>query len=103
MMYKCTEEILYVIEVFGHAPEFWPAMAFRKDGNKGKKQHEKPERMKEIKCPYCGKNFMVVSQKRRLDLLRFSSRVNAPCHEYRKCRLCHENIGIVYRGDKIPA
>jgi DNA-directed RNA polymerase subunit RPC12/RpoP len=103
MEYRNTEEILYVIEVFGHAPEFWPAVAFRKDGGKGKKKPEESERMKEIKCPYCGKQFMIVNQKRKLDLLRFSARTKAPCHEYRKCRLCHESIGIVYREDKIPA
>jgi len=100
--YKNTEEILYVIEVFGYAPEFWPTVAYRK-GGKGKKQPEEPERMKEIKCPYCGKLFMVVNEKRKLDLLRFSARTKAPCHEYRKCRICHEKVGVVYRGEQIPA
>jgi len=88
------EQILYVIEVHGYAPEFWPVVAFRRDGNK--KQAKEPERQKEIKCPYCGKLFMVVNEKRKLDLVRFTHRVNASCHEYRKCRKCHENIGIVY-------
>jgi len=102
MEYKNSEEILYVIEVFGHAPEFWPAMAFRKGGNKDR-ESESSERKKEIKCPACGKLFMVVSEKRRLDLVRFAARMKAPCHEYRKCRKCHENIGVRYREDKIPA
>lgn len=103
MEYKNTEEILYVIEVFGYAPEFWPTIAFRKDGGKGKKTLEKPERRKEIKCPYCGKQFMVVSEKRRLDLLRYSARMKVPCHEYRKCRLCHEQVGVRYREGSISA
>jgi len=102
MDYKTSEEVLYVIEVFGHAPEFWPAVAFRKKGNKGK-QPEESERLKEIKCPYCGKRFMLVNEKRKLDLLRFSTRIKAPCHEYRQCRLCHEKVGVVYRGEQIPA
>ena len=101
MEYKTSEEILFVIEVFGHAPEFWPAMAFRKSGGNGKKPEE-PERQKEIKCPACGKLFMVVSEKRRLDLVRYSARVKAPCHEYRKCKKCHEYIGVRYR-ESIPA
>ena len=96
MEYKDSEEILYIIEVHGHAPEFWPAIAFRKSGGKNNKQPEEPERKKEIKCPYCGKHFMIVSEKRRLDLVRFTAKVKAKCHEYRKCKKCHENIGIVY-------
>ena len=91
------EEILYAILVYGHAPEFWPAVAFRRSG--GKKEPEEPERQKEIKCPYCGKPLMVVSVKRRLDLVRFKQRGRESCHEYRKCRKCHENIGIVYLAD----
>ena len=94
MDFKNSEEILYIIEVHGHAPEFWPVMAFRRGG--GKKQPEESERKKDIKCPYCGKLFMVVSVKRRLDLVRFTQRVKVQCHEYRQCRQCHENIGIVY-------
>jgi ssDNA-binding Zn-finger/Zn-ribbon topoisomerase 1 len=89
-------EILYVIEVHGYAPEFWPAVAFRRNGGKGKKQPEEAELQKEIKCPYCGKLFMVVSIKRKLDLVRFTARVKVECHEYRKCKKCRENIGIVY-------
>jgi hypothetical protein len=100
--YKSSEDILYVIEVFGYAPEFWPAVAFRKGGRKNDKPEE-PERKKEIKCPACGKLFMVVSVKRRLDLVRYSTRVKTPCHEYRKCRKCHENIGVRYREEVTPA
>jgi len=94
MELKNHKEILYVIEVHGYAPEFWPATAYRKDSSK--KPIEEPERQKEIKCPYCGKLLMVVSINRRLDLMRFKKREKAGCHEYRKCRKCHENIGIVY-------
>ena len=93
---KNHEEVLYVIEVRGYAPEFWPAVAFRRTGGKGKKKPQAKERQKEIKCPYCGKHFMQVSEKRRLDLVRFNARVKAKCHEYRKCKICHESIGIVY-------
>jgi len=92
--YKNSEEILYVVAVYGYAPEFWPAIAYRRSGVN--KQAEEPERQKEIKCPYCGKLFMVVSIKRRLDLIRFKKREKADCHEYRKCRKCHENVGIIY-------
>ena len=92
-----SRDILYVITVYGHAPEFWPAIAFRK--GKSKKQPEEPERLKEIKCPYCGKLFMVVNEKRRLELLRFTARKRAACHEYKKCRKCHEHIGIMYFPD----
>ena len=86
-------EILCIIEVHGFAPEFWPAVAFRRNGAKHSKE---PEKQKEIKCPYCGKLFMTVGISRRLDLVRFKTRVKVNCHEYRKCRKCHENIGIVY-------
>jgi len=97
MEYKNSEEILFIIEVHGYAPEFWPAVAFRKSGRA--KEPKEPERHKQINCPYCGKLFMVVSEKRRLDLVRFTTRVKAICHEYRKCKKCHENIGIVYLSE----
>jgi ssDNA-binding Zn-finger/Zn-ribbon topoisomerase 1 len=87
------EEVLYIIEVHGFAPEFFPAVAYRRNGPKKPKV---PERQKEIKCPYCGKLFMVVSVERRLDLVRFTHRVKMKCHEYRKCVKCRESIGIVY-------
>ena len=103
MEYKNSEEILYVLEVFGHAPEFWPAIAFRKSGSNGNQPPAEPERRKEIKCPYCGKQFMVVSAKRKLDLLRYPERMKTPCHEYRKCRICHEQIGVRYRAESISA
>jgi len=93
MVLKNNEEVMFIIEVHDFAPEFWPTVAYRKSGGKKK---EEPERKKEIKCPYCGKLFMLVSVNRRLDLVRFRQKVNASCHEYRKCRQCHENIGIVY-------
>ena len=93
MNFITHEEILYVIEVHGYAPEFWPAVAYRTDGTKKRKA---AERQKEIKCPYCGKLFMMVSVSRKLDLVRFKARIKADCHEFRKCRKCHENIGIVY-------
>ena len=101
MEYISSEEILFVVEVYGHAPEFWPAVAFRRSS--GKKPPEELERKKEIKCPYCGKLFMVVSEKRRLDLIRFSTKIKANCHEYKKCRKCNEKIGVLYRSDKTPA
>jgi DNA-directed RNA polymerase subunit RPC12/RpoP len=88
------EELLYVIEVFGEAPEFWANSAFRIQGSKGFR--EEHERQKEIKCPHCGNLFMVVSVKRRLDLVRLTRRVKTACHESRDCRKCHEKIGIVY-------
>ena len=94
MQLKNSESILFIIEVHGYVPEFWPAVAYRRSG--GKKKPEEPERQKEIKCPYCGKLFMMVSVKRRLDLVRFTQKTKASCHEYRQCRQCRENIGIVY-------
>lgn len=86
------EEILYIIEVYDFAPEFFPAIAYRTKGNK----QMGLERQKEIKCPYCGKLFMMVCVTRKLDLVRFTTRVKVSCHEYRKCKKCHESIGIVY-------
>ena len=99
MEIKRHEEILYLIEVYGYAPEFWPAVAYRRNGVK--KKQPRHERLKEIKCPYCGKLFMVVNETRRLDLVRFTHRTSAGCHEYRQCRQCRENIGIVYLGGKL--
>jgi hypothetical protein len=95
---SCHEEILFAIEVHGYAPEFWPAVAFRKSG--GAKEQSKQGRQKEINCPYCGELFMIVAEKRRLDLVRFKKRVRVKCHEYRKCKMCYEHIGIVYLADK---
>jgi len=98
MEYKNCREILFVIEVQGHAPEFWPTVAYRKSG--AKQQSNEHLRQKEIKCPYCGKLFMIVCVTRRLDLIRFKKKERAYCHEYRKCHKCHESVGIIYISDE---
>jgi DNA-directed RNA polymerase subunit RPC12/RpoP len=94
MEIKNHEEILFVIAVYGYAPEFAPAVAFCKRGNKG--QTEKKKRQKEIKCPYCGQLLITVCVSRRLELFRFGKREKANCHEYRSCHKCHEKVGIIY-------
>jgi len=94
MEYKDNQEVLYILEVHGYAPEFWPAAVCRRSGTRQLPKEQ--ERQKEIKCPYCGKLLMIVSASRRLDLIRFKKKHKAPCHEYRKCRKCHENVGIIY-------
>ena len=87
---KSHEDIVYAIAVYGYAPEFWPAAAFRKQ------RRDELEKLKEIKCPHCGKLLLTVNVSRKLELLRFPSKVNASCHEYRKCRICYEKIGIIF-------
>ena len=87
---KSNEAILYAIAVYGYAPEFWPAVAFRKQ------KQDKVEKVKEIKCPYCGKLLLTVSASRKLELRRYTNRVNVGCHEYRKCKACYEKIGIIF-------
>jgi len=85
------EGILYAIAVHGYAPEFWPAVAFRRQGS-----FKTTERQKEIKCPYCQRHFMSVSVSRKLEIYRYPRRVKVDCHEFRKCNVCHETIGIIY-------
>ena len=85
------EEIQYVIAVHGFAPEFWPAIAYRKE-----KSFEVKERQKEIKCPYCGRHLMWVSVSRKLELFRYPKKATVNCHEVRTCKSCHEKIGIIY-------
>jgi len=89
---KAQEEILYAIAVHGYAPEFWPSVAYRRKG----KFDEPPERLKEIKCPYCQRVLLCVSVSRKLELYRYPKRVKVDCHEYRTCNICHETIGIIY-------
>jgi len=101
MEIKKHEEVLFVIEVYGYAPEFWPAVAYRKAKGQSREhpkgQYKKgEERQKEIKCPYCGQLLLTVSVNRRLDLLRFGKRERINCHEYRNCHKCHEKVGIIY-------
>lgn len=86
-----NEEILFSIAVYGYAPEFYPVLAFRKTKRAGVL-----EKLKEIKCPYCGKNFMEVAVSRKLELWRYGKRTKADCHEYRKCKCCFEKVGIIY-------
>ena len=88
-----NKEILLTITVYGYAPEFWPTAAYRKQG-----RTYESERLKEIKCPNCGKLLLEVSISRRLELFRYKKRVKADCHEYRKCKSCYENIGIIFRA-----
>jgi len=84
--------ILYIIAVHGHAPEFWPAVAYRR----GKGRIKTAGRQKEIKCPYCGRHFMYVSVSRKLELYRRPKKGPAVCHESRTCKICHERVGIIY-------
>ena len=88
---KNHEEILYAIAVYGYAPEFWPAAAYRRQGHTAGNG-----RLKDIKCPYCGKLLLTVNITRKLELFRFAEKVKAECHEYRKCKACFENIGIIF-------
>jgi len=86
-------EILYAIAIHGYAPEFWPDMAFRRKG-----QFDIPEKQKKIKCPYCGKLFMTICMSRKLELYRYPKKAKIICHEYRKCRVCYEMIGVIYQA-----
>jgi len=83
-------EILYAIYVRDFAPEFWPAVAFRRA------EHFKDERRKIIKCPYCGKQLTAVGESTRLELFRYPRRMQVNCHEYRKCNACNETVGIIF-------
>ena len=85
------EEILFTIAVYGYAPEFWPTSAFRIRG-----RNIGAEKLKKIKCPHCSKLLLTVNISRRLELFRYKQKIKADCHEYRKCKSCYENIGIIF-------
>ena len=84
-------ETRFAIAVYGYAPEFWPPTAFRRQ-----KRLDGRVKLKEISCPYCGKLFMSVCVSRRLELYRYTKEIEFSCHEYKKCKLCFERIGVIY-------
>jgi phage FluMu protein Com len=80
----------YLFVIHGVPHDMRPRVAYRRVGKFA------PERIKEIKCPYCGKLLTTVDESTKLELYRYPRRKTLPCHEYRKCHACHETVGIVF-------
>jgi len=78
----------YVIEVQGFAPEFFTGVAFRK------KIQPDIASMKEIHCPQCKRFYTHIGKSVKVQIHVYPSKKGIRCHELRKCRICHSEIGI---------
>lgn len=80
----------YLFIIHGVPLDFSPAIAYRKA-----KQFT-AERQKIIKCPYCARPLTTVDTSTKIELYRYPQKSEVSCHEYRKCNICHETVGIIF-------
>ena len=83
------DEMFYIFVVHGLVPEFMDGVAFRIDKSI-------PRRVKEIKCPYCGRQFETVDAGTRVEVYCKPQKSDIACHSYRACRICHGVVGIKF-------
>lgn len=80
----------YYFMIYGIATEFLTGVAFRKAGR------FEAGRQKIIKCPYCGKHLTSIDVSTKIELYRYPRKSDVSCHEYKKCHICHETVGIIF-------
>ncbi|MDR0840072.1 MAG: hypothetical protein LBN26_01630 [Christensenellaceae bacterium] len=85
-----VEIVEYVFVMHGIPEGMYPAVAYRRAGG------FTARRQKEIKCPYCGRLLTTIDVTAKVELYRTPNRKEIPCHEYRKCHVCHETVGIIF-------
>ena len=51
-------------------------------------------RLKIIRCPHCGNPLTAVDITTRVELRQYTQKADALCHEYRKCDVCNETVGM---------
>jgi hypothetical protein len=90
-----ADDDIYVLVVYGFAPEFYDGIAFRKD------KAYKARRTKGIDCPYCGRPFDTVDSSTKVMVYRYSKNTDFNCHTFRACKSCHGMVGIRYAS--VPA
>ena len=83
-------ETEYMIVFHGVPEEMYPSIAYRRAVGFA------PERKREIKCPHCKRTLISVDVSMKVELYQFPKRRKVSCHEYRKCNVCHETVGISF-------
>ena len=86
---EINESGKYFFIIHGFAPEFMTGFAFRIERTGAR-------RVKEIKCPYCGRLFETVDAATKVEVHCKPQKTNVFCHTYRKCRICHGEVGIKF-------
>jgi len=85
---RITEaEVLYVLNVDGFEPGLMTGVAFRIQGRFRAET-------KSVKCPYCGRDLITVNVTTNVETFQYPKRTAVSCDEFRKCRACHETVGI---------
>ena len=54
----------------------------------------KPQRKKNLLCPYCGEIFDIVDFKVRIEVYRCSNKSSASFRKTQKCKLCKGTIAL---------
>ena len=84
------DELFYVFEIDGYAPEFYSGVAFQKYAGLNK------SRMKEIHCPHCTKVYTIVDLSVKVQVVTFPNKKNILCHEVKKCKICNKPVGLKF-------
>ena len=80
----------FILIIRGFAPEFMNGVLFRRT------KQTCSRRVKEIKCPYCGRHFEMVGADTQVEVFRQPHKSRADCHSYRNCRACRGEVGIKF-------
>ncbi len=82
-----NEDDVFVILIYGFAPEFYEHFAFRLDKSYRRRQ-------KDVICPYCGNVFETVDFCIKFEVERFSRKSAQVIHRTKTCRICHRIVGV---------
>ena len=90
MNIETREAERYFFVVYGFVPELMRGVAFRRE------KHYSTKNKKILKCPYCGKEFESVDSTVKVELYCHKRKSIPKYHSSVACRICHNNVGIIY-------
>ena len=86
-----TRTIEYVYFINGIIPELMANAAYRRTGHTCRDK----EKLKIIKCPYCGQRLTDVKVSVKVALYRNPYKTKPNCHGYFKCQNCKDVVGMM--------
>ena len=92
MAVHVNEPATYFFVVHGIVPELMP----RGSTAQRRAKHYNTRGMKILKCPYCRGEFDTVDSTAKVEVRCFSRKAKETIHHSIPCRICHNEVGIVY-------